>query len=96
MELNFEWDPQKAQSNRAKHGVRFEEAATVFKDPSMLTLYDDEHSRNEDRWISMGISARGRLLVVCHTFEREVPAATTVRIFSSRRATQREISQYQE
>jgi hypothetical protein len=96
VELNFEWDPEKARSNRSKHGVRFEEAASIFRDPSMLTVYDAGHSQNEDRWISMGISERGRLLVVCHTFAEETPAAATVRIFSSRKATQTETSQYQE
>jgi uncharacterized DUF497 family protein len=55
MNYNFEWDRHKAQLNHKKHGVRFEEAATVFKDPKALTIFDPDHSKTEDRWITMGI-----------------------------------------
>jgi len=68
MNYNFEWDPRKARSNYGKHGIRFEEAATVFRDPRALTIFDTDHSEHEDRWITMGISKKGRLLIVCHTF----------------------------
>ena len=96
MQYNFEWDPVKARSNRAKHSVDFEEAATVFRDPEMLTLYDDEHSVDEDRWITLGISARGRLLIVCHTYREETTDSAVIRIFSSRKATKHEIQEYRE
>ncbi len=56
MNYNFEWDPLKAQRNRKKHGIRFEEAATVIRDPKALTIFDPDHSEIEDRWITMGIS----------------------------------------
>ena len=68
---NFEWDPHKARSNQVKHGISFEEAATVFRDPQALSIFDDEHSSNEDRWITIGISNVGRLVVICHTFQKK-------------------------
>ena len=94
MDYNFEWDPNKAQSNRSKHDVSFEEAATIFRDPMAFSLYDREHSEPEDRWITLGISASGRLLVVCHTFREQGEHSITIRIFSSRKATRREADQY--
>ena len=69
--FTFEWDPEKAYYNCNKHGIAFEEAATVFKDPKALSIFDPDHSRTEDRWITMGISEKGRLLVVSHTFLEE-------------------------
>lgn len=96
MRYDVEWDLEKAKTNRSKHGVSFEEAATVFRDPRMSSLYDMEHSESEDRWITLGISAVGRLLVVCHTFRQETPAIITVRIFSSRKATRHEMRQYED
>ena len=53
MQYNFEWDPEKAKTNRKKHKVRYEHAATIFKDPKAISIYDNEHSRNEDRWITL-------------------------------------------
>src|SRR5262245_15113850 len=63
----FEWDDDKARTNWSKHGVSFEEAATVFDDPFSLTREDPDHSFDEDRFITLGLSDFGRLLVVCHT-----------------------------
>jgi len=68
LRYNFEWDPKKAKTNRTKHKVSFELAATVFKDPRAISRYDDEHSGDEDRWITLGIASNGHLLVVHHTF----------------------------
>lgn len=96
MQYNFDWDPDKAQANRSKHTVSFEEAATVFLDPEMLTLYDPDHSDDEDRWISLGISASGRLLVVSHTYLQESNDSAVIRIISGRKAVPREIRQYQD
>ncbi len=70
MNYNFEWDNQKAQSNLKKHKVSFNEATTVFSDPQVLSVYDNEHSPLEDRWLSLGLSGNGRIVVVCHTFTR--------------------------
>jgi uncharacterized protein len=94
MQYNFEWDPEKALANRKKHGVSFEEAASVFLDPRMLSIFDEEHSGAEDRWLTLGLSAAGRLLVVCHTFREEARDSATVRVFSVRKATGRERRQY--
>lgn len=70
MQHNFEWDPKKAKTNRTKHKVRFELATTIFKDPRAISIYDDEHSGDEDRWITLGITSNGHLLVVNQTFEQ--------------------------
>lgn len=96
VEFNFEWDPRKAAQNQQKHGVAFEQAATVFADPRALTIYDDEHSSEEDRWITMGLSAAGLLLVVHHTYDAEGKNISGIRIFSSRKATKNEETQYGE
>lgn len=94
MEYSFEWNREKARANRARHGVSFEEAATVFRDPRMVSVYNGEHSDSEDRWATLGISALGRLLVVCHTFREASSASATIRIISSRKATRHETRQY--
>jgi uncharacterized protein len=67
MALEFEWDPQKAESNQAKHGVSFEEAMTVFGDPLGRLVDDPEHSQNAERFVVFGRSGAGRLLAVMHT-----------------------------
>jgi uncharacterized DUF497 family protein len=96
VQYDFEWDPKKAKANRKNHRVTFEEAATVFHDPQMLTLYDGKHSSNEDRWTTLGTSATGRVLVVNHTFPDRMSDRISVRIISSRMAASRERRQYQE
>ena len=65
--MDFEWDDPKAESNERKHGISFAEAQTVFGDPLALTGYDPDHSEEEDRYITMGTSLEGRLLVISHT-----------------------------
>jgi hypothetical protein len=96
MEYCFEWDPSKAAANQRKHGVSFGQAATVFLDPRALSLYDDEHSAEEDRWITLGLSATGGLLLVHHTYEESSTSAIRIRIISSRKPTKREVRQYTE
>lgn len=91
---NFEWDPIKARGNRDKHGVEFGEAATIFRDAKALSIFDSDHSETEDRWITMGISEKGRLLIVNHTFREEGGEEVTIRIFSSRMATKIENKKY--
>lgn len=88
--LEFEWDSDKAASNVSKHGIWFEEAAPVFGDPLSLTVYDPDHSHDEDRYIPTGTSTDGRLLLVSHT-DRE----DRVRIISARVATRRERMAYE-
>ncbi len=90
MPLTFEWDERKAQQNIQKHKVSFEEAVTVFADPLSLTILDPLHSEEEDRFVTMGMSLKGRLLVVVHT-ER----GDAVRIISARLATRRERRTYE-
>ena len=91
MSLIFEWNSSKAQQSIKKHGVSFEEAATVFGDPSSLTIRDPLHSVGEERFVIIGYSYRPRLLVVVHT-ER----GKRIRIISARRATRRERKTYEE
>ena len=92
--FEFEWDPAKAASNARKHGVSFEDAATVFANDLLLSMLDDEHGGGEERWISQGRTRDGRLLVVVHTW-RELEDRTLVRIISARRTTPRERRRYE-
>jgi uncharacterized protein len=89
MALQFEWDAQKAKLSYKKHGVSFDEAKTVFNDPYSITTPDSEHSADEDRFIDIGLSTQGRLLVVVYTERKE-----RIRIISSRNATKRESQIY--
>ncbi len=88
MPLAFEWDAGKARENVRKHGVTFEEALTIFYDELVATMVNSRHSADEDRYISIGVSVRQRLLVVVHT-ER----GDKTRIISCRLATTLERSQ---
>jgi len=83
--MRFEWDGEKAESNIRKHGVSFDEAVTVFYDPLGATFDDPDHSWDESRYVTVGYSAQGRLLVVCH-----VERGDAVRIISARRPTRSE------
>ena len=90
-DVQCKWDTAKNAPNLLKHGVGFEEAATVFADSQYQIIEDPEHSENEERFIALGISTNYRILTVCHTViedEREV------RIFSARQATVAEETQY--
>lgn len=89
--IKFEWDSVKATANLKKHGVSFEEAQSVFYDEFAIQFFDDEHSANEERFLMLGMSSGGRLLLVCHC-ERE--AGGVIRIISARKATTRESAFY--
>jgi uncharacterized DUF497 family protein len=91
MALTFEWDEEKSKGNIRKHGVSFDEAKTVFNDPFAMTIADPDHSLQEDRYIDMGMSSRGRLLVVWYT-ER----GQNIRIIGSRKASPTQRRQYEE
>ena len=91
MPLTFEWDANKARTNLAKHGIGFEEASTVFGDNLSLTIPDPLHSEVEDRFVTIGTSHRGKLLVVVHTERGE-----NMRIISARPARRREQKSYEE
>jgi uncharacterized DUF497 family protein len=92
----FSWDPRKAKANLHDHRISFEHAATIFRDPQALSIFDDAHSDEEDRWITIGFDQNGRLLVVVHTFHQIDTALCRIRLISARRATTNEIRQYQE
>ena len=94
-ELYFEWDPVKAADNRRKHRVSFDLATSVFHDPLMTAIPDEEHNETEDRWITLGQAENGGLLVVIHTYRELRPTAARVRIISVRRATRHEQRQYE-
>jgi uncharacterized protein len=91
MALEFEWDADKDKRNKNKRGVSFEEASTVFADPLSRTIADPVHSDEEDRFITLGESHRGRLLVVVFT-----DRGNKIRIISARVATRRERKDYEE
>ena len=89
--IKFEWDENKNQINQRKHGISFEEAATVFYDQEALVRDDPEHSEEEDRFVILGLSRKANLLVVCHCFRA---SETVIRIISARRATKTESRYY--
>ena len=94
IEYNFEWDIRKAAANIQKHGVNFESAATVFRDSEAMSLFDQKHSADEDRWITLGLDNRGQLLVVCHTWRETETGAANCRIISARKAGRKEAAQH--
>jgi uncharacterized DUF497 family protein len=95
IQLDTTWDPIKAQSNIAKHGVAFVQAATVLHDALALTVFDAAHSETEERWFTLGTSSDGKLLAVSHTYQHTGPIHVQVRIISAREATKRERQQYE-
>ena len=88
--MRFEWNSSKAQFNFSKHGISFEEATTIFGDPLSITSPDPDHSQEEGRWITIGVSTNLKTIVVVHTDQLE-----TVRIISARLATKREKGCYE-
>ena len=94
MDIHFEWDPKKADSNRRKHGVSFVEACAVFNDPLAIKLRDIDHSEQEERWITMGQVGGQRIVVAVHTWQEDEDTIY-VRIISARKATPHEIRDYQ-
>lgn len=88
--MKFTWDRRKNRANLEKHGVSFDEATTVFADPLAASISDPDHSEGEERFVTMGVSARNRLVVVCHTEEGD-----TVRIISAREANSHERKKYE-
>lgn len=90
--MRFYWDEEKAAANLAKHGVSFNEAATVFGDSLSWAYSDPDHSEFEQRWVTIGLSEDHRILVVSHTEEHE----ESVRILSARQATRKERRFYEE
>ncbi len=87
--MDVEWDPEKARSNRTKHRVEFEEAATCLLDANALVL-EDEESQGESRWILVGMSTKPRLLTIVYTLRME----DRIRLISARKATRKEERDY--
>jgi len=90
-DLGFEWDERKNAQNRQKHGISFEEAQTVFLDDHALLIDDPDDTREEDRFLLLGISANLRTLTVCHCYRRR---DSVIRIISARRADRSERAEY--
>ncbi len=94
MRYLFDWDPAKDRMNIRKHRVSFRQAATIFRDPEQVSIYDDKHSDEEDRWITLGIDIFGVVRVVVHTAEEVAADVMRIRIISARRASKNELRQY--
>jgi uncharacterized DUF497 family protein len=95
MRYQFEWDLAKAAANLKKHGISFQQATEVFKDPMALTIYDEENSDEEDRWVTLGQVRRQYYLVVVHTYRNNRANTVRIRVISARPATKTEIKQYE-
>jgi uncharacterized protein len=95
VDYNFKWDPAKAVSKLSKHGISFRQATQIFKDPMAMSMFDEEHSFDEDRWVTVGITPSAQYLLVVHTFDQKDDTTVEVRIISARRASRREIQRYQ-
>lgn len=96
MRYDFDWDIKKGKSNFRKHKISFERATTIFRDPNLLSVPDDEHSETEKRWLTMGLDKGGLLLVISHTFVSVTNSVSKIRIISARSATKTESKQYEE
>lgn len=91
VDLKFEWDERKNRENQRKHRVSFEEAQTVFFDENAVEYCDDPHGESEDRFLLLGVSAKLRVLMVCHCLREE---GNVIRIVSARKATENEQREY--
>ncbi len=94
MRFDFEWDSVKAITNLTKHKVSFERATEIFMDPFTLSIFDEFHSKNEDRWITIGNDRNNITLVVIHTFKEIDSNLSKIRIISARKATKNEKKHY--
>ena len=95
MSVFFAWSHDKAQANKRKHGVSFDEAVTWFADPHSFTIRDPLHSDGEHRFVQLGMSSRQRLLVVAYT-EEESESDATIRLISARPANRAEVKHYEQ
>lgn len=94
--IRFDWDPAKADSNRAKHGVSFDEAMLVFADPLAVSRLDQGHGQAEERWVTLGLTHAGGLALVVHTYDELNDGTIAIRVISARRPTRRETREYEE
>jgi uncharacterized DUF497 family protein len=96
LRYTFEWDPVKAKQNLRKHRISFDRAAEVTLDPLAVSISDEEHSKQEERWVSIGKDRRGIVLILIHTFLEVSAEECRIRIISARKANKRETKQYEE
>jgi len=96
MNYNFEWDINKARTNLSKHKISFESATSVFRDERAISISDEEHSEDEERWIIIGVDEATRTLVVIHTFISIDKNSCNIRLISARKATKKEQKIYKE
>ncbi len=89
--IRFEWDDRKSKQNKKKHGVSFEEAQSVFYDERAIQYFDPDHSKDEDRFIMLGMNFKTRVLVVCHCYKKN---DMVIRIISARKAEKDEENEY--
>jgi uncharacterized DUF497 family protein len=96
LRYTFEWDPIKAKENLRKHRISFDRAAEVLLDPLAISIFDEERSEHEERWVSLGKDRRGSVLILVHTFLEVSAEECRIRIISARKASKRETKQYEE
>jgi len=96
MNYNFEWDVNKARTNLSKHKISFEGATSVFRDERAISISDEEHSDDEERWLTIGIDEVTRTLVVIHTYISVDENNCNIRLISARKATKKEQQIYKE
>lgn len=94
--FDFDWDGNKARQPQKEHGVSFRLAASVFRDPLALTIFDEEHSDDEERWVTLGCAQNGQVLVVVHISENISATELHVRIISARKADRQELRDYEQ
>jgi len=93
---DFSWDSKKARSNLKKHEVSFRLATSVFRDPLAVTIFDESHSDDEDRWVTLGRAENDLVLVVVHTAEEISASEVHIRIISARHADREEVRDYEQ
>jgi len=96
MNYNFEWDVNKARTNFSKHKISFEGATSVFRDEKAISISDEEHSDEEERWLTIGMDEVTRTLVVIHTYISVDENNCNIRLISARKATKKEQQIYKE
>jgi len=96
MNYNFEWDVNKARTNLSKHKISFEGATSVFRDERAISISDEEHSDDEERWLTIGMDEVTRTLVVIHTYISVDEDNCNIRLISARKATKKEQQIYNE
>jgi hypothetical protein len=93
--VKYEWNDKKAKSNKVKHGVAFDEATSIFDDPFHLSVFDKRYDDYEERWITIGLTSKDRVIVVAHVYFFDEDGNELMRIISARKSTKKEREQYE-